>query len=67
MTFLELVTKLFGNKAQKDMRAIQPVVDQIKAEYEKIDNLSNDELRAYSASLMAKVAERVTDNKARIA
>ncbi len=67
MTFLELVTKLFGNKAQKDMRAIQPVVDKIKAEYEKIDNLSNDELRAYSASLMAKVAERVADKKARIA
>ncbi|MBR2265244.1 MAG: preprotein translocase subunit SecA, partial [Paludibacteraceae bacterium] len=67
MTFLELVTKLFGNKAQKDMRAIQPVVDKIKAEYEKIDKLSNDELRAYSASLMAKVAERVADKKARIA
>ena len=67
MNFLELITKLFGNKAQKDMRAIQPVVDKIKAEYEKIDQLSNDELRARSAALMAKIADRVADKKARIA
>ena len=67
MTFLEIITKLFGNKAQKDMRAIQPYVDKIKAEYEKIDKLSNDELRARSAALMVKVADRVADKKARIA
>ena len=67
MSILEIITKLFGNKAQKDMRAIQPVVNKIKAEYEKIDQLSNDELRAHSAALMAKVAERVADKKARIA
>ena len=67
MSILEIITKLFGNKAQKDMRAIQPVVDKIKAEYEKIDQLTNDELRAHSAALMAKVAERVADKKARIA
>ncbi len=66
MSILEIITKLFGNKAQKDMRAIQPIVDKIKAEYEKIDQLSNDELRACSAALMAKVAERVADKKARI-
>ena len=66
MSILEIITKLFGNKAQKDMRAIQPIVDKIKAEYEKIDQLSNDELRACSAALMVKVAERVADKKARI-
>ena len=47
MNFLEIITKLFGNKAQKDMRAIQPIVDQIKAVYETIDALPNDELRAH--------------------
>ena len=67
MSIFEIITKLFGNKAQRDMRAIQPVVDKIKAEYEKIDQLTNDELRAHSAALMAKVAERVADKKARIA
>ena len=67
MNFLEIITKLFGNKAQKDMRAIQPVVDQIKAQYETIDALSNDELRAHSWALMDKLQAAVADKKNRIA
>ena len=67
MKFLEIITKLFGNKAQKDMRAIQPIVDQIKAAYEQIDALSNDELRAHSWALMDKLQAAVADKKARIA
>ena len=67
MNFIEIITKLFGNKAQKDMRAIQPVVDRIKAEYEKIDALSNDELRAHSWALMDKLQAAVKDRKDRIA
>ena len=67
MNFIEIITKLFGNKAQKDMRAIQPVVDQIKAQYEQIDALSNDELRARSWALMDKLQAAVKDRKDRIA
>ncbi len=67
MNFLEIITKLFGNKAQKDMRAIQPIVDQIKAQYETIDALSHDELRARSYALMNLLQEAVADKKARIA
>ena len=67
MNFLEIITKLFGNKAQKDMRAIQPMVDKIKAEYERIDALSNDELRARSRALMDKLQEAVKERKDRIA
>ena len=67
MNFLDIITKLFGNKAQKDMKAIQPIVDQIKAQYEIIDALSNDELRAHSWALMDKLQAAVADKKARIA
>ena len=67
MNFIEIITKLFGNKAQKDMRAIQPVVDQIKAAYESIDKLSNDELRSHSWALMDKLQEAVKPHKDRIA
>jgi len=66
MNFLEVITKLFGNKAQKDMRAIQPIVDKIKAQYEVIDALSNDELRARSWALMDKLQEAVADKKSQI-
>ena len=66
MNFLEIITKLFGNKAQKDMRAIQPVVEQIKAQYETINALSNDELRARSWALMDKLQAAVKDKKSQI-
>ena len=66
VNFLEVITKLFGNKAQKDMRAIQPIVEQIKAAYESIDKLSNDELRARSWALMDKLQEAVSHQKSEI-
>ena len=67
MNFLAIITKLFGNKQEKDIRAIQPIVDQVKAAYEQIDALSNDELRAHSRALMDKLQAAVADKKARIA
>ena len=67
MSFLEIITKLFGNKAQKDMRAIQPIVDQIKEAYSSIDALDNDALRARSWALMDQLQEAVKPQKERIA
>ena len=67
MNIVELITKLFGNKAQKDMRAIQPYVDQVTAVYPEIDALSNDALRERSAALMQKIADAVAPKKAKIA
>ena len=66
MNLIEIITKIFGNKAQKDMREIQPYVDQIKATYEKIDLLSDDELRAHSASLMKRIQDAVQVKKDKI-
>ena len=66
MGLVEFITKLFGNKSQKDMREIMPYVESIKVAYEEIDALTNDELRARSAALMARSQERVADKKTRI-
>ena len=66
MNILEFITKLFGNKAQKDMREIQPYVDQVKAVYPEIDALTNDELRARSQALMDKIAAAVAPKKSEI-
>ena len=49
------------------MRAIMPYVEKIKAAYADIDALNNDELRAHSAALMAKICAYVADKKQRIA
>ena len=66
MNLIEIITKIFGNKAQKDMREIQPYVERIKATYEKIDLLSDDELRAHSASLMKRIQDAVQVKKNKI-
>ena len=67
MGFNDFISKLFGNKASRDMREIQPWVDKVKAVYPKISALSNDELRAASQALKAKIQNCVTEERAAIA
>ena len=66
MGFNEFISKIFGNKASRDMKEIQPWVEKVKAAYPKISALSNDELRAASAALKAKIQGTVTEERARI-
>ena len=67
MNFIELISKLFGNKSQRDMREIMPYVENIKSAYNEIDALDNDALRARSQALMDKIQQRVSDKKTHIA
>jgi len=66
MGFNDILTKLFGNKSQRDLREITPYVDKIKAVYPSIAALSNDELRAKSAEIRKKVQDYVSEEKAKI-
>ena len=67
MGFNEFISKLFGNKASRDMREIQPWVEKVKAAYPAISALSNDGLRAASAALREKIQGTVTEERAKIA
>ena len=66
MGFVEFLSKMFGNKSQRDMKAIRPYVDQILSVYPQIDALSNDELRARSSALMQLIADAVAPMKQHI-
>ena len=44
MGFNDFLKKLIGNKAQRDLKEIAPFIDKIKAAYEEVKQLSNDEL-----------------------
>ena len=46
MGFTDFLSKLFGNKSQRDLKEITPWVERVKAIYPEIDALSHDELRA---------------------
>lgn len=57
MAIVDIIKKIFGTKAERDMRAIRPLLDKVLEAYQGIDSLSNDELRARTESLKAKIRE----------
>ena len=62
----ELLTKLFGNKSQRDLKEITPWVDKVKAVYPSIQSLSNDELRARVDVIKQRIQDAVADEKAKV-
>ena len=57
MDFFKLLRKLFGNKSDRDMKAIQPLVDEVLKIYPEINALSNDDLRARTLKLKERIRE----------
>jgi preprotein translocase subunit SecA len=67
MGFNDILKKLFGNKAQRDLKEIEPWVEKIKQAYETIKILSHDELRGRSEALQQQIRDFVAPEKNRIA
>ena len=61
-----IIKFLFGSKADKDRKEIQPYVDKIKAVYPSIEALSNDELREHSAALRKRIADFIAEDEAHV-
>ncbi len=54
---LGFLSKLFGgNKSERDIKSISPVVQQINEEYEKLQSLPIDELRRKTQDFRARIA-----------
>ena len=66
MGFNEFISKLFGNKASRDMKEIQPWVEKIKAAYPEIEKLSNDELRAKTEELKKYIKDSAVEENKKI-
>ena len=61
-----LIKLIFGSKADKDRKQIEPYVNKIKQIYPTISALTNDELRAHSADLMKQIADFIASDEAHI-
>ena len=61
-----VIKALFGSKADKDRKLIEPYLEKIKAVYPSIEALSNDELRARSEGLKKQIADFIAPDEARI-
>ena len=55
----KILGKFLGNKSDRDIREISPIVEEIKKEYERISKLSIDELRGESARLKQVIQDRI--------
>ena len=66
MAFNRIISKLFGNKAQRDSREIAPYVKKIQAIYPEIEQLSNDELRARTKDVEKRIHDYVSEEKGKI-
>jgi preprotein translocase subunit SecA len=68
MAFINsLLGKIFGNKSERDIKEVTPVIEKIKQEYSRIIKLSNDELREESDKIKKIIDERIKSEEDEIA
>ena len=67
MSLTDVFKKIFGSKADRDMKAIRPTLEKVLAAYEGIDALSDDQLREKCQELKMKIADAIASDEARIA
>ena len=58
--------KIFGNKHEKDIKKILPIVDEINAEYEKLKSVSNDELRGMTSVFREEIKNHLQEIEGKI-
>ena len=59
MSVTSILSKLFGNKSDRDLREIKPIVDKIEALSEELKSLTPDELRQKIAEVRADIRQAV--------
>ena len=66
MALLNILGKLFGNKYEKDVKNIMPIVKQINDKYSSFSSLNNDQLRSKTQELKNKISEHIKTDKEEI-
>jgi preprotein translocase subunit SecA len=63
----KILGKILGNKSERDIKEVSPLVEKIKEEYKRISQLSNDGLRLESDKLKRIIDERIKPEEDEIA
>ena len=66
MSFTDIFKKIFGSKAERDLKQLRPILDKVLAAYETVDKLSDDQLRAKTEQLKKLIADRISADRQRI-
>ncbi|MBQ8988126.1 MAG: preprotein translocase subunit SecA [Prevotella sp.] len=67
MNFNKILKSLFGDKSTRDMKLIQPFVEQAKAATAQVAPLDNDALRQRTKEIQRQVQDSAKEQKAKIA
>ena len=68
MSFINSILKAFvGDKSEKDVKAIQPLINKIKTYESSLSSLSNDELRAKTVYFKDLIQQARADKDQKIA
>lgn len=68
MAFINKVLgKILGNKSERDIKEVGPIIEKIKEEYNRISQLSNDGLREESDNIKRIISERIKPEEDEIA
>ncbi|MEX2325711.1 MAG: hypothetical protein WD553_02865, partial [Gemmatimonadaceae bacterium] len=62
-----IVTKIVGNRHDRERRRVQPIVDEINEHYARLESVSEEELRGQTVKFRARIAEVTDDLERRIA
>ncbi|MGM0497114.1 MAG: preprotein translocase subunit SecA [Bacteroidota bacterium] len=57
----KILTKIFGSKKERDLKELQPIVDQINEEYAKLHEISHDELRKKADDLKKDISAHIEE------
>ena len=63
---IHFLTKVFGTKHDRDVKKMQPLVDQINQLALEYQGLSDDELRGKTAEFRSRIAEATADARERL-
>jgi preprotein translocase subunit SecA len=61
-----IAAKLFGTKADRDLKELMPYIDRIREVYPRYTQLTHDQLREESAKLRQKVRDYIADDEAEV-
>jgi len=62
----DIISKIFGSKAQRDLNEVNPFVKRIKEAYVGIEQLSDDELRNKTKELEKRIQDYVAEERSQI-
>ena len=65
-SLINIISKIFGNKYDKDIRKIKPIIEEINEIFSQLSSLSNDELRDKTHLFKKQINDAIKEEKEEI-